>query len=360
MSRKKLEKALKEQQEEEAKKIFEFERNGQTHELTVDYSECIGTPFEIRHIESMAFFRDEYFVYSYDSGLWRSKDCSDWKKAAQVADHKSYKLTVANNLLFAHHYGNEFIFSEDGQIWNTVELKQEISKINNIFYFCGKWWISADIYHRYSYKEKGLLWDSCKTSDYGTRTVFFESEKLDGEWKQSDALFLSDGQIIKAESLFVTDEIICAICSYDYSYYNDKHLAENTKFIYADKYLRWYRADSSHEFIEWDGNPCAYIDGEFTKNSAGIWCATAKGLFFSENGKSWLRKTEDSCYDDFVAVDGLLVARGWRGLYISNAGEEFKEFNPGFEANSIIFNGNSFIAYNSEKMFYGEFYVSPK
>ena len=137
-------------------------------------------------------------------------------------------------------------------------------------------------------------------------------------------------------------------------------MAANSKFIYADKDLRWYRADSSHEFTEWDGNPCVYIDGEFTKNSAGIWCATAKGLFFSENGKSWVRKTEDSCYDDFVAVDGLLVARDWRGLYISNAGEEFKEFNPGFEANSIIFNGNSFIAHNSEKMFYGEFDVSPK
>ena len=45
---------------------------------------------------------------------------------------------------------------------------------------------------------------------------------------------------------------------------------------------------------------------------------------------------------------------------VSNAGEEFKEFNPGFEVNRIIFNGNSFIAHNNEKMFYGEFDVHLK
>ena len=346
------------QNEKDAKKTFEFERSGKKYKLDIKVAECHKLPFAINQIQSIIFFRNEWFLYA--NGLWRSRDRQQWEKVDSFPGKESYcKLNTANNVLFVFNsFNQDVLFSADGQIWQTSKISQKISDINNIFYFCGKWWVSANIYHKYSYIEKGFLWDSKKENPYGTKTIFLESENLAEGWKLSDKFSLTDGQIIKPESLFVTGERIFAIRSWDYSYHGDKHLAESANFIYAESNLRWYTAGCSDELTFCD-EPYACTDGEFIQTSKEFFCATDKGLFFSEDGKKWIKTQDNIGYSHCFMLDELLITKSWKYFNIGINRNEFREFDPGFEFDKIIVQNHSFIAYNYEKFFYGEFIITP-
>ena len=288
--------------------------------------------------------------------MWRSKDCLQWNKVESfIKENEFYKLSVANERLFASHW-NDIFFSENGSEWHTIEFKHEICGINNIFYFSGKWWISANVSHSYSYKEKGWIWDSEKSSRNGTKTVFFTAERLNDDWKKSDKLSLADGQIITSESLFVMLDQIYAIRSWDYSYHSDKHLPDSARFIYTDKDIAWHTASSSHELTFCD-QPCANTDGAFIQLDQGLYCVCDKGVFILSEGSCWDKISDDSYVGSLFAVENLLMQIYYNSLYIYSEEKGRSEFNPGFKFDKMVVHDNQFVACDKKNLYLGKFIV---
>ena len=351
-------KERKRQEEEKKKEIFEFSQAGKKYRLKVEYSEVENLPFEISHINSgtIAFFQDKWYLIS--KGLWCSKDCMQWEKVEKFAGDNCDKLIVTNNTLLAWaSYGDgKYFFSEDGFNWNTGTISCKGWRMN-IFHFADKWWISSNISHEYSYTEKGWLWDSERKGN-GEKTVFFESDSLSGEWKESKKFSLSDGQIISEGSLLAANDKLLAIRSWDYSYHNDKHLPYCAVFLYSAE-DGWYKASCSHELTRWGYEPDPHMEGVFLQTSDGIYCATDKGFFFSEDGQSWIKKNEDQSFyhPRLSTIDYLLLIADGRSLYIYESGCGIREFKPGFEFDNIYFENNLFIAFDpqNKQTFYGRF-----
>lgn len=352
----KISKELKKREKENEKDVFEFVRSGKKYNLKTSFSECANIPFDINKIESIVFFRDEWFLFAYKSGLWRSKDRQQWNKVESfITENEFYKLSVANERLFASHW-NDIFFSENGSEWHRIEFKHEICDINNIFYFSGKWWISANVYHEYSYKEKGLIWDSKKSSQNGTKTVFFTAERLNDDWRKSDKLSLADGQIITPESLFVMPDQIYAIRSWDYSYHSDKHLPDSARFIYTDKDIAWHTARSSHE-LTFCEQPCANTNGAFIQLDQGIYCVCDKGVFILSEGPCWDKISDDSYVGSLFAVENLLMQIYYNSLYIYSEEKGRSEFNPGFKFDKMVVHDNQFVACDKKNLYLGKFIV---
>lgn len=367
-----IEKIKKEEQEirdqerlrkEKEEEVFEFVHDGKKNKLEVNFEKINNIPFDIHHISSIIFFRNEWFLFS--DGLWHSKNRQYWEKINSFPveycnTFYRVKLNVSNGIIFAL-TEKEIFYSIDGFNWSVIKIKQKISSINNIFYFDSRWWLSVNIAFKYFYKQKGVFGNK-KISELGVRTVFFEAETLDGIWELSNSFALEKGQVIEPNALFISEEKIYAICSWEYRYYNNNRLAQNPKFIHADKKKHWGISNCSHELMKYD-EPNNDIGGYFVQGLSNIFCATKNGLFFYEENQ-WKKKID--CFD-FSAGDNLFaIGKLWiitisdvwykNYFYISDGENDFRKFKPRFWYSKIFFHNNQFIACNTqdEEILFGE------
>ena len=355
-----LELERKKQQHEDEKRIFEFTRAGKKFQFETECSETVNIPFD--YILTATYFCDSWFILSSGS-LWYSKDCVQWKKIDQFPAARCNNLVVINDILFAWEtpWVTQFYFSRNGFNWNTGRLSCKVERINTFFHFNDMWWISVNVYHDFSYVKEVFFLNSEEKCSSGRKTVFFTSNNLSGDWKQSLDFSLSDGQIISSNSLLATEDRIFAIRSWDYCYHDNKHIPDSAVFVFSNDNKQWVEASCSHELTRWD-EPAAETCGLFLPTDRGFFCATDKGLFVSDKGNSW-KKIEGwepfSSPKTFATIDDLLFLVDDYNLYIYHDTCGLRVFTPQFQFDELFINDNNFIAMDrrNKKIFHGKFRI---
>ena len=155
--------------------------------LTVDNWQNSKLPFS-EDIESVALYKDKIFV-SHTNEIWGRSDKSNWKQITTIPSGGRGKLICTKNKLFfipdSCIYEPLFM-SDDGDHWEKVNLPEDVNGKSISYQYVMRTdlhGIFAGTYNAsYTYKKKGLIFDSEDTSYYSAGA--FLAGEFGGKWKR--------------------------------------------------------------------------------------------------------------------------------------------------------------------------------
>ena len=127
----------------------------------------------------------------------------------------------SEDTLYAFDRGvNYFFYSSDALTWSQSQFPEppnayDYSQTEDIVYFNGQWLWRFTERAEYSYVDKGILFDSTKTSHY-YKAVIYCADCLDGSWKHWEGTpRFAEG--VQVESLRALPGVPCLLMFSEYS-----------------------------------------------------------------------------------------------------------------------------------------------
>ena len=318
----------KRKDDEEKKKKVSIAKGDSSATLSIKFEKLDNLPFDYEDIQEI--LSNGYTWFALAKQLWTSEDGKIWNKIKLPIDDLSGMefRHIDSTLILWKTYGEDYHYSTDGKIWETGKFPKDSSN-EDLFFSEGKWYLQSRTDITYSYVKEGIIWDSNETG-YCKATQLYTAKKLSENWQKLDSEFsFPEGVYISTGALGGTADGLVALCAYDYSYRNDKHITnQGAHFVYATGKKGWQSAsfpvDTFRSFDVIDNE----VNGRFLCCKSGIICASAKGIFISEDGKLWEKTDDDfSFYSPAFLNIGNLICIYNRGkmFYVSTDGKIFHE-----------------------------------
>ncbi len=315
--------------EEEKKKTVTLAKGDSTASLSIKFDKVDNLPFDFEDIKTVISSGEAWFVLAKQ--LWKSTDGITWNKLAPPTDdvgNMEFKYINSTFILWKA-YEPTYYYSTDEKSWTTGTFPESSSN-EEIFFAGDKWYLQYRTYASYSYIKEGIIWDSNETGSCNA-TELYTTSNLSGNWEKLDSKFnFSEGVYIATGALTGVSDKLLAICAYDYSYRNDKHITnKGAHFVYSLNDKGWQNASFPIEAFMGGDSVDHEVTGRFLNTKNGIICASSKGLFFSPDGKSWEKANNDFTFysPGFLVLGNLIcIYGGWGNtLCISADGKQFHE-----------------------------------
>ena len=331
------EKAEKERQEQnsilmEKEKTVKLTKGNTTLFLRIDFKRLHNLPFDHQKVKKIVC--NGYCWFVLEKGLYKSQNAVNWSRVnLPSSDSFNYMEYMGDTLILWSPNQKKFCFSRDGETFFKGEFPLDSSN-EALSFYNGMWYLQAKTYREYSYVQEGILWNSDETSSC-SQTELYSAENLFGPWKLlrnlslPEGIFISDGAFLKTKNVFV------ALCAYDYFYRKNKHIKNRgAHFAYATKDDSWREAIFPKEVFQSYADVDNEVTGKFFQVGENIVCASAQGIFISEDGRKWTKSDNDftvstPCRLDIGNLFCVYSCRGWgyQELLISMDGSHFQKMH---------------------------------
>lgn len=240
--------------EKNSKKSVNLELDGVQHSVSISWKTVESFPCHPESIQEIITNGSKWLALDGDNKLYLSPDGEKWEEVAQDLtgrDAYSLRLKYICGFWFGFsEHGNYSIYSEDGFSWFKIDHPKDIeigdlTITNNLFKFRGAWIWRLTYRNKYSYGEKGVLFNSEQESNYEKSVLFF-CDSLIGAWRKWENSFnFQDG--VSTELLYFSEKHDILISFNNY----DSHYLEMTKKIDCHSFISYYKDNRGWRQATW-------------------------------------------------------------------------------------------------------------
>lgn len=316
--------AKKEQErlEREARVSVKIDTDSGAQEVSITWKDITDLPFDPASIASIASDGKNWMLLA-DYIPYFSEDGEKWSSLKEhIYDGNPYDSRVKHvNGTWILSGDSKLFFSQDGYNWGSSPYpKTSTIYAPEIYFFDGQWLLFVQDHKHYTYKEKGLIFDSEETGIYSA-PMFYRSSSLDGPWELwKEASNPGEGIEKRCRLFGVNEKLIVASFVLDWLYVSKKKKPSNeAQVAYITPSGRWKQAT-------WPEGK-SYNGVFYFWGTKGV-CLVDNAILTSSNGYEWkVAVSNISTGDTFLEVDGpFLISPNSKGsVQISGDGVTFNE-----------------------------------
>lgn len=335
------EKPQQQQQELLTKQSVLIWKDGREHLFRIKWHDVENPPCDpekIRHIKTDG---NVWLLVDDDGCFYRSEDREHWQPVQPNASKerlKFRKLDIINGVWILIVGSKEGIYySSDALTWNQSSfpeqpsLSSDFSQTEDIVHFNGQWlWRFAER-AEYSYTEKGLIFDSTKTSTC-KRSLIYCTDRLDAQWQRWEGT-PKFAESVEVTSMHSLPGVTCLLvfCKHDV------HYRSATKKNDAEPFVSYYLPGKDWRTCTWGGEEgyISYSPGWvkrteklITRMADKLICFYVNELLTSDKGYDWKRHSEKLFVRDYFHLENLSLFPSQSNsqvIYLSQDAKVFKE-----------------------------------
>jgi hypothetical protein len=248
------------QQEKLAKQSVVIEKDGRDYLFSIEWSQVEHPPCDPEKIKHIKTDGTTWLIVDNDDLFYRSLDREHWHTVRPSASEDLpyiRKLDFISGMWIAMAgHGDGFYYSRDAQTWKQSHFPDvpsyEFTSTEEISYFNGLWLWRFKESEEYSYIEKGLIFDSTKTSNYDKIAVFCTAN-LDNQWQRwEDTPSFPEGVVVESLQSLPNGNTLLAFCKYDWIYTTSK------KKNNASPFVSYFIAGKGWRTCTWDSEDDRY------------------------------------------------------------------------------------------------------
>lgn len=364
-------KAAKEKQRadaEIAKRTVTISRGDKTATISLAFEQVTEIPFSQEDVKYVCPFNGKWYISVSKDGspgaIFESVDGASWIKTSIPAIFEvnaDISITVAGQKLILCHWGaQKFCFSDDGADWCVGEFPatKTYYYAKGIFFHEDKWFVQTCEEFQYSYVEKGIIFDSTKTST-SERSVFYSSTELSGNWEKVPGLRLNEGVAVQNGVVFPMERGLLATSALSNTYASNKHIPQREdEFIFAFGKMEWRTADIQYEKPSFGSQGISDNSGRFMACDSGFVFAggSPSGIYHSEDGTSWTKVYDGSVWSPTcLRIGNLLGFASGKSIYVSIDGKTFAELGLEHTADAMAADRDVVILVDKDRVHGGLF-----
>ena len=323
------------QQEKLAKQSITIEKDGRDHLFSIEWSLVEHPPCDPEKIQYIKTDGTTWLIVDNDHRVYRSLDREHWHTVHLSASEDSpyiRKLDFVNGIWIAMAgYCDGFYYSSDAQNWKQSHFPDvpgyHFTRTEDVVYFNGLWLWRFKEDKEYSYIEKGIIFDSTKTSRY-VKIAVFCTANLDDQWKPwENTPSFHEGVVVESLQPLPGGNTLLAFCKYDYLYTSFKKKNNASSFVsYFIPGKGWRTCTCTCTWTSDDDN---YDSPLITRMGETQLCFYSGCVMTSDkNGYEWKVQSKDIRINDCAHLqDVSLFTTRWgrETLYVSQTGESFTE-----------------------------------
>ncbi len=301
--------------------------NGAPRRLSFEFRKLEHAPFDHSNITAIEFFDDNWYAMIKDKGVWSSADGETWQNVVLPNEISLWRahMVVAGDALIVWDITKIFVRRLNKREWLKLNSPCEgwgkeavfIYKVND------GWVLQSSERTEYKYTEKGVLWDSQKTSTYDA-TAFYKCTDLSENttWTKIGDFSTSDGFCIHPGCAVFVDDGVVALADRNGFYCMVRHEGNaGSCFRYSLKGSDWKTADYplvSLQIKDRFGRvrSCPDLNARIASCNGTLLCCCMAGIFSSKDGRVWelVEKREFDMTNYNAGVD----MRCWRDFIIAS------------------------------------------
>jgi hypothetical protein len=323
------ERLLQEQKERKEKQSVTITKDGKECLFSIEWKQMDSPPCDpekIRHIKTDGKI---WLIVDDDNILYRSEDRKNWQPVQSDAFDNHFSVDGVNIvngiwILMGGYYDDGFYYSDDARVWRKSGLPDDsdLSRTKNLVYFNGLWLWRFTARQKYSYVEKGLIFDSTETSTYD-KTIIFSTEALGEPWKRWDQTpSLSEGIVVNCMRSIPGKPLLLAFCDYDSYYTLVRKKTDTAAFVmYCLPKKDWHNCT-------WEGENYRYGDDTIIASVFDkLICFCSGKVLASDKGYTWHANDGRIDANSFFDLNGFAIFAPNRGefIHLSQDGKEFKK-----------------------------------
>jgi len=320
------------QQERLEKSAVAVEIEGRSHRFSIEWKNLDSPPCDPENIRQIKTNGKIWLLVDDDGAIHRSEDGLHWQIVRPDPQEENLyirKLSVVDGVwILIAGYGKSFFFSHDGIAWQRSQMPElpddySCSATEDVVHFNGKWLWRFTERAKYSYVEKGIIFDSTETSTYDMPLIF-SAEHLEDPWTRwEDTPNLPEGVEVKSMRSLPGMPCLLLFCSYCYSYVRRKKKND------AKSFVNYYLPGKSGRTCTWDSDQDHFDNPLITRMSGKLMCVCWNQYLTSDKGYDWKVHSQELLVDCVFHLERLSLftrADDSQRIYLSEDGEAFKEF----------------------------------
>jgi hypothetical protein len=321
-----------EQQKKLAKQSVVIEKDDQEHRFSIEWQDVENPPCDPEQIRHIKTDGSVWLIVDNDGIFYRSIDREHWQTVRPTAskDRLSVrKLDIVNGLwILVVGYDEGFYYSSDVLTWQQscfpkLPSSYDFSKTDDITHFNGQWLWRFTERTEYSYTEKGVLFDSTKTSTYH-RTLVYCADSLDAQWQRWEGTpRFSEGVVVESMRSLPGVHCLLVFCTHDYVYTKLKKKNDAASFV------SYYLPGKGWRTCTWGSDNDNYRDVVVTRMDEELMCFYSNQVLTSDKGYDWKRHPQDIYVGDCFHLENVSLFPSRRNdqvIYLSQDAKTFKEF----------------------------------
>lgn len=321
----------RQQQEKLAKQSVILKKDDRDHLFSIEWSQVEHPPCAPERIKHIKTDGTTWLIVDNDDRVYRSLDREHWQIVhLSTSEDSPYlnKLDFVGGMWIAvAGFSGSFYYSRDAQNWKQGHIPDvpsyEFTCTEEISYFNGLWLWRFKERKEYSYIEKGLIFDSNKTSSYEKIAVFC-TPNLESQWQRwDDTPSFSEGVVVESLQPLPGGNTLLAFCKYDWFYTTSK------KKNNASSFVSYFIVGKGWRTCTWESEDDHYNTPLITHMGQTLLCFYSDQVMTSEkNGYEWKLQSKDIRINACAHLrDVSLFSTRWgrETLYVSQTGETFAE-----------------------------------
>ncbi|MGI3745863.1 MAG: hypothetical protein ACRYF8_10230 [Janthinobacterium lividum] len=324
------ERARQEEQLEKSAAVVEIE--GRAHRFSIEWQNLENPPCDPENVRQLKTNGKVWLLVDDDGVFHHSEDGQHWQIVRPDPQEEKLnvrKLSVVDGVwILIAGYGESFFFSKDGLTWQRSQVPElpgsyGYSETEDVAHFNGQWLWRFTERAEYTYVEKGIIFDSTRTSTY-YKPLIYSAERLDSAWTRWDGTpNLAEGVEVKSMRSLPGLPCLLLFCSYNYSYVRAR------KKNGAKSFVNYYLPGKNGRSCTWDSDKDHFDDPLVTRMSGKLMCICWDQYLTSDKGYDWKLQSQELRVDSVFHLERLTLftqANDAQRIYLSADGEAFKEF----------------------------------
>jgi hypothetical protein len=325
------ERRLHQQREQVAKQSVVIWHNGREHLFFIEWKDVLKPPCEpekIRHIKTDGSI---WLLVDDDGFFYRSEDCEVWQTVQPTTTKNSlhvHKLDIVNGVwILVTDYQEGFYYSSDALIWQQscfpeLPSSYDFSQTDDIVHFNGQWLWRFTERTEYSYTEKGIIFDSTKTSTYD-RTLIYCTDRLDAQWQRWESTPRHpEGVVVVSICSLPGTGCLLEFCKYDRFYTMYKKKTDGVS------YVRYYQPGKDWRSCTWGSDKRYSSEYIITRMADKLMCFYSDQFLTSDKGYEWKLHPEKIYVRDCFHLENVSLFPSQHNdqvIYLSQDAKAFKE-----------------------------------
>ncbi len=276
--------------------------NGISRKLSVELKKLEHAPFDHSNIKAIEFFDGNWYAMIDEKGIWRSADGENWLNAGLPSEFNLWNAkmcTVDDALIVWSRFAAEMFVLKSGKSeWFKIDAPKSgysSKNIEFIYKIKDEWILQSSESTDYTYTEKGMIFDSTKTSSYNA-TTFYKCCNLDANatWIKIDDLDTKDGIGIHPGCACFVEDGVVALADKDIWYCTNRDGSRRNSgacFIYALKANGWKKADFPIDVFQvktiFGLQQYPNLNAKILQHNGRLLCCCTAGILESKDGRVW-------------------------------------------------------------------------
>ncbi|MGI2219489.1 hypothetical protein ACRN94_21305 [Shewanella baltica] len=308
-----------------------IKKDGCDYLFSIEWNQLEHPPCDPEKVKDIKTDGITWLIVDYDNRIYRSLDREHWHNVCISDNDDSPSISkldfVGGMWIAVAGYNEGFYFSRDALNWKQTNFPDVpgygFTRTEEITYFNGLWLWHFKERKEYSYVEKGIIFDSTKTSYYD-KIVVFCTENINNQWKRwEDTPNFSEGIVVESLQPLPGGNTLLAFCKYDWVYTTSK------KKNNASSFVSYFIVGKGWRTCTWDCDDDNYDSPLITRIGQTLLCFYSNHVMKSDkNGYEWKLQSKDMRINACAHLqDVSLFTMRWgrETLYVSQTGESFAE-----------------------------------